>query len=203
MQKIKTQDPKYAKNREKYAKKYAKYAKHAKPANICKKNAKIYKNMPFMYGIYLAYTCKICTGDFADAEPGAAAAVPPSGPGPGPRRWPPSQASTGSDCSVFGIFTSITLVRSTQSSSAASSASDGYGRAGTRSCGPGPGPPVYDYHRRVTPSHCLGRIHHPSVCPIRVVMACSTTGTDWEQSGMDERPKTKLVMNCVRYVTIS
>ena len=47
-------------------------------------------------------------------------------------------------------------------------------RAGTRSCGPGP--PVYDYRGRGTPSHRLGRIHP-------YVRSCSATGTDRERSG--------------------
>ena len=46
-------------------------------------------------------------------------------------------------------------------------------RAGTKSCGPGP--PVYDYRGRGTPSHRSGRIHP-------YVRSCSATGTDRERS---------------------
>ena len=57
-------------------------------------------------------------------------------------------------------------VRSSQSSS---------GPAGGASDGCGPGPPVFDYRGRGTPSHCLGRIHP-------YVRSCSATGTDRERS---------------------
>ena len=89
---------------------------------------------------------------------------------------PPASRRPGVDPGIrlFGLTSHTLLVRSSQSSS-------GPGgrrrfrrlRAGTRSCGPGP--PVYDYRGRGTPSHRLGRIHP-------YVRSCSATDTDRERS---------------------